>query len=66
MYDVVEPSLMSTVTGPPASEHPFTVYLYVTSNRSMDSGTVQVMVRVVAVGEVTRRLFTADATMWSN
>ena len=55
MRDPMEPSLMVTVIGPPAPEHLLMVYLYVISKLSMTPDTAQVMVRVVAVGEVTWR-----------
>ena len=56
--DLMEPSWMVTANGPPVSEHPLMVYLYIISKLSMTPDTVQVMARVVAVGEVTWRLLT--------
>ena len=50
MCDLMEPSEMVTVNGPPAPEHLLMVYLYVISKLSMTPDTVQVMVRVVVVG----------------
>ena len=61
--DLMEPSEMVTVNGPPVSEHPLMVYLYVISKLAMTPDTVQVMVRVVAVGAVTWRLFTGPGTI---
>ena len=61
--DLMEPSEMVTVIGPPASEHTLMVYLYIIAKLSMTPDTVQVMARVVAVGEVTWRLFTGPGAV---
>ena len=61
--DLMEPSEMVSVNGPPAPEHLLMVYLWVISKLSMTPDTVQVMVRVVAVGDVTWRLFTGPGAV---
>ena len=60
--DLIEPEMVS-VNGPPAPEHLLMVYLYVISKLSMTPDNAQVMVRVVAVGEVTWRLLTGPGTV---
>ena len=54
---------MMSINGPPAPEHPMMVKLYVISKLSMTPDTVHVMVRVVAVGEVTWRSFTGPGAV---
>ena len=57
--DLMEPSEIVCVHGAPCgAEHLLMVYLHAISKLSMTPDTVQVMVRVVAVGVVTWRLFT--------
>ena len=59
MYDLMEPSEIVRVKDPlVAHPHLLTMDLYVTSNRSIDPDTVQVIARVVAVRENARRLLT--------
>ena len=60
MCDLELLETVSVIVGPCGAEHLLTVYLWVTSNRSMPPEAVQVKVSVVAVGVVALRLVTGS------